>query len=319
MGAEVLVLVTCTNRKTARPSAALMLRAVPGRNPAARADAWVRRLQAARNHYLPAASLYSGDHWHVARSVQQSAASDGHRVSVWVCSAGYGLIPLHAEIVPYAATFSPNHPDSVTRGVDNGGASAARRTWWETLAAWSGPASGEPRTIEDLVSGQKRSSLLVAASPHYLDAITDDLERAAGVLGPGRLAIFSAGADGHPSLGSYLIPCDARLQTALGGALSSLNARCVRYAIQNLDENGSDLTGLPSLFSRLLRKQPPRESAQRTPLSDEEVSAFIRDALAADPAVRPTPLLRRLRGTSRACEQSRFCRLYREAMGGRHG
>src|SRR5205807_4977590 len=107
------------------------------------------------------------------------------------------------------------------------------RAWWSALASWSAPDLRQPRTIKDLVSNHKSSHLIVAASPHYLDAVSDDLAKAAALLRPERLAIFCAGSNTHPTLGAYLVPCDARLQRALGGALNSLNVRCVRYALQH--------------------------------------------------------------------------------------
>ena len=317
MGAEVLVLVTCTNRKTLSPLSALTLRAVPGRSLAARAEAWLDRLQTTKATHLSAESLYAGNHWHVVRSMQNDATHLGSKISVWVCSAGYGLIPLRAEIASYASTFAPNHPDSVTRGADNGQASTARREWWRILAGWTGPDPGSPRTIHDLASARKNSIVLLAASPQYLDAAADDLTQATGVLGPERLAIFCAGLDSHPTLDPYLVPGDARLQTALGGALNSLNARCVRYALEHAGKDGLRLTALRKRFSRLLHKQPDRIAPKRTPLSDEEVCAFIQKALEKDKSLRPTPILDRLRTRGLACEQSRFCALFRRVEGGR--
>lgn len=319
MGADVVVLVTCTNRKTLSPPSALMLRTVRGRTPAARAAAWLDRLQSAEVEHVPAESLYAGDHWQVVRAMRDDATRAGRRVCVWVCSAGYGLIPLGADIAPYGATFAPNHPDSVTRGQDNGRAGAARREWWRTLAGWSGPAPGSPRTIVDLVSGLKNRSLLVAASPQYLDAAADDLALAASALGPERVAVFCAGLDSHPILDPYVVPCDARLQKALGGALNSLNARCVRSALPQTGEDGVRLTVLRRRFSRLLSAQPQRTTPKRTPLSDDEVRAFIMKALREDATLRPTPLLDRLRRRGLACEQARFCALFRRAEGGRRG
>src|SRR5207247_1803168 len=105
---------------------ALTLRAVRGRTLAARAEAWLKRVRATEATHVPAESLYSGDHWQVVRSIQNDATRGGPRVSIWVCSAGYGLIPLRAQIASYAATFAPYHPDSITRGADNGQASTAR-------------------------------------------------------------------------------------------------------------------------------------------------------------------------------------------------
>ncbi len=222
--------------------------------------------------------------------MQQGQQRPGRHVNVWVCSAGYGLVPVEASIASYAATFALNHPDSVVRGVRNGQASFEQRAWWEALTAWCGPVPHSPRSIAGLVSERKNSVLLLAASPQYLDAVTNDLERTAAAHGPERLAIFSAGSESHPTLGDYLVPCDARLQNALGGSLNSLNARCLRYALEQLSDDRLTLSSMRRLFSRLLAKQPEYKAPKRQVLSDKEVCAIIRKALATDSGIRPTAL-----------------------------
>ena len=304
LGAEVLVLVTCTNRKTAEVPPTLNLRAVKGKTIAARAAAWVGRLTDPRANTRPASSLYAGDHWQVVRSL--SGGVGGTRsTSVWVCSAGYGLIPLSAPVCPYGATFAAAHPDSVVR---TGGATpcSQRKAWWDVLANWPGPIPGAARTVAALAGEHKNSILLVAASQNYLDAITDDLIEAASILRPGRLAIFCAGADEGSPLAPYLVGSDARLQTALGGSLTSLNARCVRHALETGGAGDLDLAGLRRRFSNLLRRQPALTVPGRKPMSDEEVNRYVRRALSRDPLIRPSPLLKRLRDSGRACEQRRF-------------
>jgi hypothetical protein len=245
---------------------------------------------------------------------------DNLSVSVWIVSAGYGLIPLHADIRPYSATFSTNHPDSVVLEEHDDSPAKARRAWWKTLADWDGPAPGHARTIAALASGQKDSAFLVAASPPYLDAFADDLEAARQALpNPERLAIFSAGSAKPASLPGNFIPCDARLRHLLGGSLGSLNVRCIRYALAKLNGDLPSVAGLRTLFTRALHRQPDLPTYTREPLSDEQVCAFIRFALAEDAELRPTPLLRRLRDSGRACEQHRFGELFRQVEGGSHG
>jgi hypothetical protein len=316
----VHVLVTCANRKTADPASALTLRTVPRSPVTARCRAWIRRLKAAATTpSTPAEDLYAGDHWQVVRSLRTLVKGDNLSVSVWIVSAGYGLIPLHADIRPYSATFSTNNPDSVVLE-EHDSPSTARRAWWKTLAEWDGPAPGHARTITALITGQRDSSFLVAASPAYLDAFADDLEAARQALpNPERLAVFSAGSEKSASLLGNFIPCDARLRHLLGGSLGSLNVRCIRYALEKLNGDLPSVTGLRTLFTRALRRQPDLPTYAREPLSDEQVCAFIRSALAQDPELRPTPLLRKLRDSGRACEHHRFGELFRQVEGGSHG
>jgi hypothetical protein len=125
------------------------------------------------------------------------------------------------------------------------------------------------------------------------------------------VAIFSAGTDAHPTLGEHLVPSDARLQALLGGSRGSLNVRCLRHAIEHFPVRNLVVTQLRRYFTRLLDRQPDLKPPNRTPLTDDEVAAFIREALARDPKARPTPLLKQLRDTGRACEQARFSALFR--------
>ena len=211
---------------------------VQGSTAALRSAAWLGRLRAAQTEPFSAETLYAGDHWQVVRSLPNIAAYKGIRLEVWVCSAGYGLIPITAKIRPYAATFASNHPDSVELGLIETFPRMARRTWWKHLANWEGPEPGSPRHIADLARKHPNSIMLVAASTPYLDALIDDLEETSRVLDdPLRLAIFSAGGRVHPTLDEQRIPCDARLQALLGGALGSLNVRCLKHAIQSVSPN----------------------------------------------------------------------------------
>jgi hypothetical protein len=189
-----------------------------------------------------------------------------------VLSAGYGLIPLDALVRPYAATFAPNHPDSVTAAVTQGGASDARRAWYEHLAQWRGPEPASPRTLAELASEHKNSIVLVAGSDHYLDAVATDLLEAAQTLRSGRLAVFSAGTENHRTLDPYRVPCNATLQAELGGPLNSLNVRCLRYALGHAKAGGLELPALKNTFGRLLKAQPERTKHNRRPLSDDEVA-----------------------------------------------
>ncbi|QDV37418.1 hypothetical protein [Tautonia plasticadhaerens] len=278
----------------------------------------MERLRADLSDPVPVADLYAGDHWHVACSLPKIANDGGIRLTLWICSAGYGLIPFYGMVRSYAATFAANHPDAVDRGIVDVDPNAARRKWWAHLALWEGPGPGEPRTIAELARNQPHSILLVAASAQYLEAVSEDLLAAATLIDDHeRLAVFSAGARSasHPTLAASFIPCDARLSRTFGGALGSLNVRCVRFALQNAARCGIRTSALKDLFRREQERLPRYQTYDRSPLSDDEVRGYVREALVAEPAARPTPLLRSLRDGGKACEHSRFCRLFREVEG----
>lgn len=320
MGDSVNVLVTCTNRKRLPPAPGLTLGSVAGRSAMERCAAWIDRLREPGFPLTPVRELYSGDHWHVVCSLAEELRAAGRGVSFWVCSAGYGLIPLDAPVRSYAATFAPNQTDSVDGRLRGPEAKQARQVWWSGLSAWEGPSPGSPRSVAELARRNPGTTLLVAGSASYLDAMSCDLLDTAGRLERSdRLAVFSAGTDSLPGLDGHLIPCDARLQGLLGGALSSLNARCLRFAFEHAKAKELNAAGLREIFVRTIGKQPERLPHARTPLSDADVRDYIRAALKGEPGLRPTPLLRRLRESGRACEHSRFTTLFREVEGVRNG
>lgn len=320
MTVKANILVTCANRKAVPTAPELMLRAISGDDLEDRARVWTQLLDRSEAPTSPACDLYAGDHWQIVRSLEATAKAADVEVTVWISSAGYGLVPLCASLRSYAATFSSGHSDSVVFRSKHFHPKVIRRNWWSALSRWPGPGRSV-RTLTDLARQSPGTPLLVAASPPYLDAMAADLEGAASVLDDGRLAIFCGGDWSIPALQTCLVPCDARLQSRLGGARTSLNVRCVRHALAGAKGDLSRLT-VPKLsqsFASLLRGKAAPQPAGRSAQSDEEVLSYVRAALDSEPELSATRLLCRLRASGRACEQSRFGRLFRQARGVTHG
>src|SRR5687768_1599285 len=109
-GAMVAVnaVFTCTQRKTGGIPAANSIARFGGAINE-RARKWTRHLDRESKNAIPARDVYCGEHWDAVRGLFGPKQSE----EVWVTSAGYGLIPADAPIVPYSATFSGGQPDSV--------------------------------------------------------------------------------------------------------------------------------------------------------------------------------------------------------------
>ena len=311
------VVVTCTDRKRRSHPPELRARVLPPMDPAARVAAWVKRLEASMRRddesrspkALPAEALYAGDHWAVVRTLQAVGAEAGHVVRTWVCSAGYGLVELTTPLLPYAATFVQGHADSVvSKAID-------RSAWWHGLTEWSPHNYTGPRSITALAQSGPSTPILVAASGAYLGALTDDLRRAAAALDtPDYLRLVSIGAPKESSLAPYLLPGDARLKAAVGGAMHSINVRVLRRILAESLNWYPDHNRLVQLIDRWLDAAPGLQRYSRNRLADDEVRAYIREALTRDPAISRTALLVGLRASGRACEQARFATLYREVL-----
>jgi hypothetical protein len=280
-----------------------------------RGKAWIDRLSSTWGLKVPAGDLYAGDHWKVAQSLIPAAASSGYRANLWVCSAGYGLISPSCKILPYSATFSPMHPDSVCKKLKAQSSDQAPSLWWQLLSEWKGPSPEKQRRLAQLSEESSGSPIWVIASRVYLRAIAEDLIELANNLGdPDKLSIFSAGTSLLPGLTKHLIPLDARLQTIAGGARVSLNTRLARKALLELRKSEPTHAALSRKFKRLLAQQSRLTKYVRTPMTDEEVQRFIKVAIKDDPQRTFSPLLRLLRDSGFACEHRRFASLFRKVQ-----
>jgi hypothetical protein len=258
----------------------------------------VERLTTTSVPTTPAIDLYAGEHWDVARRLA-NLSSANTSLELWVCSAGYGLIPSSAPLLPYAATFAPGNADSVPDGAT---------AWWDALTTWEGPLPG-PRSISDLVAADPESRVLLALSATYLRACGDDVCRALErTQRSGQVSVISAGTKQNAELADALLPGDARLQAALGGTRQALN---VRIAEHLLTTGVIDHDNMAETLAKMLVDQPALPRYERQAATDAEVRRFIRNRLRTDPSATHTRLLREFRDNQRACEQSRFAALFR--------
>lgn len=311
----VNVLVTCTKRKTRPVPRSLRFGAVVGRTPEARIKDWIKRLSNQQFECVSAQDLYAGDQWQIAKSLPSVGEARGLRVQLWVCSAGYGLIPANAMVKPYSATFSSTHSDFVFRK-RHAKTGLALSDWWEQLTTWEGPCPGMPRTVRALANQFPDSPLLIVASTVYLKALRLDVENALSSLSsPELLTVVSGGTDELGEISEHLLPCDARLQRVLGGARMSLNVRVAKRILARTPAWPFRHSSLVRTYQRLLAQQPAIKSYERQPITDKEVKRFIKMQIRANPKMRHSPMLRLLRDKGFACEQKRFRALFQAIDG----
>lgn len=307
----VNVVVTCTKDKRYPVADECHLRNVPAGTLSDRMQEWHARTNRHWRSHVPVKDLYAGDHWANVRSFESSYFD----IDIWVCSAGFGLVRFDDEIAPYAATFSKSHADSVAATLSDEAKGTAAKNWWQaTESRWKSHFKERPRSLTALMATYPKRSLLVVASENYLAAIADDLRQGVDSLAdPDSLSIVCAGARSIDGLDRNLVPCDARLQAATGGARRSLNTRLANKILRE-SRQPPTASSLTKRYRKLLSEQPPLARYDRQPMSDDEVKKFIRQQLKVEPSLRHTPLLRMLRDNDNACEQKRFASLYTEVV-----
>ena len=285
----------------------------------ARAHTWIEKL----GHELPANDaqtkafkLYCGEYWSVVRELPTVARKAGVAVQFWICSAGYGLISPDSEIRSYSATFCPQEPDCVTRGFNADGRRAAAQEWWRRIAEWSGPRGNKVRSLTSLARKYPRTPLMLVASSDYLHALEKDLDSALDALSnPDLLLIVSAGTKSFGKFTDNLVPCSARLQPVVGGTRASLNIRIAKLLLGRVRKTPLDMRHIRVELGGLLKRQAPIQTYQRSVVSDRQVRSFIRlHAYKNGVVVSRSALLRKLRDSGKACEQSRFANLYSQTV-----
>ena len=311
---HLLVVATCSYGKRVAPTPDLQIRSLPAGSIVARTQEWSTRLESTATKRLPARQLYKGDHWTVVRELDAVGAAAGFRVEVWIASAGYGLIPMNAEIASYGATFAPDHEDYVL-GRKPLGDEELLSEWWSQIAAWCGPAPTTARTVTELARQHPDTPMLVLASRPYAQALESDLLEASDALdSPELLSIVAIGLDATSPLAEFVLPGDARFSTWLGGTLTSLNARVGRAILERVNEWGVNRVEIGRGLLERLKELDPYLQPKRKIREDDDVRAYIRTALSANPRAAHSRLLRSFRTEGYACEQGRFRRLYREVQ-----
>lgn len=309
------IVVTCTKRKTQPIAAALKVRSLRKDTLAHRSAEWIHRLATATGARIAAGDIYCGDHWQVVKTLAPAAEASGYKATIWICSAGYGLLSLDSRILPYAATFALQHPDSICRKVSGDCKGSLAQAWWRLLSEWTGPNWPIPRRLAELPLLYPQSVIWVIASEIYLHAIAEDVKAlAAALANPEHLSLFSAGTKSLLGLTEYLLPLDARLQALAGGARRSLNTRLARYALLGLRETGAEHTSVKGAFTALIKAQRPPVVPARCHATDRDLERFILSALRKDPRRKFSPLLRELRDRGVACECRRFASLFHDVQ-----
>lgn len=316
MSHTLFIIASCADRKLSKVGDRLHLGRVPTAPAEARVRKWWQRLLAAPDDTVAAVDLYGGDFWAVVRGLPTLAEGRGFSVSPMVASAGYGLVDFVARLKPYSATFSQDADGVVGPGVVGQERTLVLRTWWSALARCGRPPRHKnPRTIEGVARTWPSSSILIVASPSYVDAMGEDLRRASRAMGdPDRLVIVSR-PTGFPSdLERHLVPSQAPLRATLGGSLMSLHARVARDILTKIDVARPLSAASLADYYRVCVKNAPRQVVpDRRPATDREVMTFILRERRLNVDARHTPLLRAFRESGHACEQSRFRRLFEEA------
>jgi hypothetical protein len=295
---RVNLVVSCTARKTTGVEFSAHMRQVVGIDLESRAKEWFTRLNQIRTGCRPAMKMYCGSAWTPVLGI--SKLSD---INIWIISAGYGLLHHSDVIVPYAATFSSAHLDSVSR---NNLFHAS--DWWIKCCS----LNKRQKTISDLAKENPDVPIIVAVSKPYLEAVKWDLFSAKSMLVSRRLlSIISVGSPKNGVFESNILPCDTRMEQVIGLGRSSLNTRILGDVMNNHHAE-FDFDSLYSFITNRQQYKNPTSYPVRDRMTDKEVSDFITKNVGVSQSF--TVILKKLRDSGCACEYKRFKQLFNCAL-----
>jgi hypothetical protein len=287
---KLTLIVTCTDRKSAQPVEGLRVGNLPSAPQAERAIQWRNALTNERSR-VSLRKLYQGDAWTQALKLEFSLRRAGFDPTLFVASAGLGLVAVDEEWPAYAATFSPRHADSI------GNSCKENRGWWRLMTV--GQTNFKDQTV-----GQT----LLVLSETYSSAMAADLST---MENREDIVVFG----GSPDVPGHLrIPADRGLRPALGGTAGSLNLRTAIAWVESL--KAPTLVGQRDHFEwrKWVRETRKSETYNRTLMSDADILSFLRDIRRIQPGISKTRALRVLRDAGSACEQKRFSGLFSIAV-----
>jgi len=271
------------------------------------ASEWLKRVSSATSRH-PHEEVYCGRAYREAATAAKELSAE-----LAVISAGLGVVRAGQKIPSYSLTVAPGSEDTVLNKIKSDGASPD--AWWSALKFGQDEVAG----VQDVLRSESSALVLMGLSANYARLIRDDLADLS-VAETQRIRIFGAGIAEHlpPSLADAVMPYDARLNgpdSPIPGTMSDFASRalhhfamCLRDGVVSAvhaDDDRQKLLGLMGDW-----RTPNTQLRER--MTDKEVVNFILEHW-EETRGRSGVSLRLLRDSGRACEQSRFRDLFREA------
>jgi hypothetical protein len=270
------------------------------------AEAWAMRIRHAKSR-TPAEELYAGRGLVEARRAASFIGAD-----LFIVSAGLGLVGCREAVPAYSLTIANGDPDSIAPKIQD---EFSPGKWQKVLRS----TLGRPRSsIIDLLSSRK--GLMILALPGtYLEFIAEELlqipeEYLARVrlVGPPREVV-------RDELAHIWMPYDARFDgegSPNPGTRGDFAQRAARHFAEAIAHTVPDADSAThaEMIKQWLEPLPPPTLPRREAGTDAELIQVIRELLPRSGG-RSSETLKLLRHKAgRACEQSRFRRLFAAAI-----
>jgi hypothetical protein len=296
------IVVNCTNRKALKPEHGLCLINYKTVGFDRVHKSWTENRISSKNQ-LPAYDMYQGEYWSVVRSLAENS-----NVRIFVFSAGLGIFDIGTRIPSYGATFTQGSPDSVSEIDCSISAFDANYVWFKMNSKKYRDNNGHLNYTK--IFGNAPTIFCLSSS--YLQVLSNDLVRFDEST---REKIMIVGSKFNGMEGYEYIDTPGKLRLTLGGTLSTVSVRTLSYMLSLVDTDsdpGSLFKSMSDLASAIKSKSEELPKFNRITMQDSEVLNFISTELSINSTCSASTLLRKLRDSGFACEQSRFKKLFHD-------
>lgn len=247
------VILTCTASKTLPVPNELMFRNFSGATQRELFDEWVVNVE--QHQKIPAIDLYGGQ--------LQQFYKDAPNVTLWIASAGMGLISPTTPIPPYNITFNHRWEDGIRR---NFLAKIAEKNWWEMLCAYN------KFSIADLVAKHPRDTFILSTSEAYHPALMSDICAASYLTDNAVFISRWLGGD----FNGIKMPTDKRIIPLIGATEYNISTKYALYCVTQLLK-GCTWQEISEGVQRYIDGVPKitRERTARSKIGDDGVKMYL--------------------------------------------
>jgi hypothetical protein len=301
----MLIIAPCSSKKQVFITPELEANSIQAIDLEEFSQKWAIRVHQAKDTYR-STNVYAG----IGVSASKSAAAI-LKAELHFLSAGMSLINSSKLIPGYNLTISNKGPTPFTQVKKSG----TPQIWWNSL----NKAFGYKTPLINIIS-EHAGPVFIALPSNYLTMIEDELTKAIKESSKKVRVITSSSTDINPTLASVAIRYDQRLNTMSNGP-SGANASFVQRALLNFSRTISKhsaehepVTTQQALVNDSFKDIDSVRKVKRLKVSEGHLFTIIQSALANENVSSNKLLenLRRFEGI--ACEQTRFKRLYEQAL-----
>jgi len=306
---RIALIMACTKRKHGEVQPQMRFHSLGCMSTEQLVKEWAKRIKSTKRCF-PVDKLYCGGGWAHSIGAYTKAQELFGNVSLYVLSAGLGLLSVENSIPPYSATFAPD-PDQIAKHIiETDSVTEAHRKWWQMINM---TLNNKPQNLSGL---HYFDYIFLSASADYLKAINNDLATLAEILGPERLSVTSVGVSPtslDATVQQCLLPIDISIETILPGPRSTINQRTLHWIFDIVLPNVKlDISLIRSEIDKQMvachMAQASQLKREINKMNDEEIIKWIQLQISGDQDISKYKLLRNFR-QSRSCEQKRFSKL----------